>query len=49
MHRHGGIEVASLPRMREVWVRSPVETETGYESSTAKRTTSDVSVTGARR
>ena len=54
-NRRNGVEVERSPRMREIGVRSPVATDrwkevkTGSDSSTAKRSSTGVSVTGPQR
>ena len=51
--RHLGVEAELSPHMLEIGIRSPVATDLSrkkrYDSSTAKRSTTRVSVTGPRR
>ena len=53
INRRGGLELERSPRMREIGVRSPVGTtcllKQVSDSSTAKRSTTVVSVTGPWR
>ena len=53
LKRRGGVVVERSPRIREIGVQSPVGTilslKTGSDSSTAKRMSTSVSVTGPWR